>query len=374
MKVGIMSMQRICNYGSFLQAYCLKKLIESLGHEVEYVDYTPQKPILNNDYNRASYYRSLVREWIMNMAVHLEPICFFAPDNIRRSLRFKRDYQKKYLPLLGVSGKKSCRKKVDTLVIGSDEVFNCFQKNPQVGFSRELFGAGHNSNRLISYAASFGNSTMDEIDQAGLRAELSGLFKDFHAISVRDANSAEIIYALTGTEPAIHMDPVLMYDFMDEIPSVCDLTGYMVVYAYRGRLTEEEILSIQAFAKEKGLKTVAVGGVQPFCDVCVEGSPFEILDYIRNAEYVVTDTFHGTIFSVITHRKFACFVRGGHGKVYGNQEKLVDLVMRLGLKDRAITDCNELKAVIEQPIDYDAVDAIIVQQRRYTMAYLKDAL
>lgn len=373
MKVGIMSMQRICNYGSFLQAYCLKRLIESLGHEVEFIDYAPGKPILNEDYTTAMYYKSMVREFVMDVAVSLEPLCFFAPESVRRSLRFKRKYKREYLPLLGI-GKKVYRKNVDTLVIGSDEVFNCFQKNPQVGFSRELFGANNNAKRLISYAGSFGNTTIGEINQAKLDGELSALFMPFDAISVRDANSASIIHALTENEPEIHMDPVLMYDFSCDVPHTCNLSNYMVVYAYRGRLTEEEIRSIQAFAKEKGLKTVSVGGVQPFCDICIEGTPFEIIDYVKNAEYVVTDTFHGTIFSVINHRKFVSFVRCGHGKKYGNQEKLLDLISRLGLESRAVTNTTEFGHVIDEPIDYESVDAVIAAQRKRAMDYLEKNL
>lgn len=372
MKVGIMSMQRICNYGSFLQAYCLKQMIESLGHQVEYVDYTPGRPILSEDYSRGMYLKSLVRETAVSVAVELEPALFFAPENVRRALRFKRNYMKKYVPMLGV-GKQNRHAQVDTLVIGSDEVFNCFQKNPQVGFSRELFGHGNRAERLISYAASFGNTTLDEIRNAGLEQELTRLLGAFDAISVRDGNSSRIVESLVR-KPEEHMDPVLMYDFSRQIPDVCDLEKFMVVYAYRGRITEEESRCIQAFAKERGLKTVSIGGVQPFCDMYVEGNPFEILDYIRKAEYVVTDTFHGTIFSVINHRKFVSFVRSGHGKAYGNQEKLVDLLSRLGLQDRIAQSGSALSEIIDDPIDYESVDAVIDRQRRHAMAYLADNL
>ena len=373
MRVGIMSMQRICNYGSFLQSYCLKKMIESLGHEVEYVDYKPGKPILSDDYTNSMYFKSVVREFVMDIAVKIEPLCFFAPESVRRSLRFKHNYNNKYLPMLGI-GKKITKNAVDTLVIGSDEVFNCFQKNPKVGFSRELFGENHRAKRLISYAGSFGNTTIEEIEHAQLNQDLSGLFGKFDAISVRDDNSAGVICALTGNVPEIHMDPVLMCDFSNDVPRVCDMKNYMVVYAYRGRLTDAEIESIKAFAKMKGLKTVSVGGVQPFCDMYIEGSPLEIIDYIKNAEYVVTDTFHGTIFSVINHRKFVSFVRSGHGKAYGNQEKLVDLLVRLGLKNRSVSNTTEFSDIIDEPIDYKAVDDVIVEQRKSAMEYLKNNL
>lgn len=373
MRVGIMSMQRICNYGSFLQAYCLKKMIESLGHQVEFVDYKPGKPVLGGDYTQAMYLKSLVREGVMAAAVELEPLCFFAPERVRRPLRFKRDYQKKYLPLLGVGGKNRGRG-VDTLVIGSDEVFNCFQKNPQVGFSRDLFGKGHPGKRLISYAASFGNTTLEELRRAELDGELATLLGGFDALSVRDANSESIVAGLTGEKPFVHMDPVLMYDFSADVPDTEKPGKYLAVYAYRGRISEAESRAITAFARERGLQTVSVGGVQPFCDLYAQGSPLEIIDWVRKAEYVVTDTFHGTVFSVINHKKFVTFVRSGHGKSYGNREKLTDLIGRLGLDSRAVPDSTDFAAVLEQPIDYGPVDGIIAAQRQQAMDYLRRSL
>lgn len=372
MKVGIMSMQRICNYGSFLQAYCLKNMIESLGHTVEFVDYKPGKPILDESYSKASYMKSKMRDLIMDTAVFLEPALFFLPQNFRHSLKFKRDYAKRYLPLLGMQ-KKNFNPDIDTLVIGSDEVFNCFQKNPKVGFSKDLFGHRSKANKIISYAASFGNTTYEEIEKKGLSAELSELFSKFSAISVRDQNSENIIKKLSNTTPSLNFDPVLMYDFSRDVPKFCTEENYIVIYAYRGRITQKEIAAIKSFAAKRGLKTVSVGGVQPFCNVCIDGSPFEIMDYIRKAEYVITDTFHGTVFSVINHKKFVSFVRGGHGKDYGNHEKLIDLLSRLELDSRA-APIDDFEYIIDTPIDYTRVDNIISEGRNNAMEYLKNNL
>ena len=72
---------------------------------------------------------------------------------------FIENYQSKYLPLLGISELRNEKPSVDALVIGSDEVFNCLQTNPKVGYSKELFGYHANTDKIISYAASFGNTT-----------------------------------------------------------------------------------------------------------------------------------------------------------------------------------------------------------------------
>lgn len=373
MKIGIMSMQRVANYGSFLQAYGLKKIIEKQGHSVVFVDYKVGRPVtFEND--KKQYYKGIIREKVMDIAAECIDLLFFASEEQKYSMQFKKMYKKNFLPLLGISDKKNYHKSVDTLVIGSDEVFNCLQSNPIVGFSPELFGHNNKAKKLISYAASFGNTTITGLEDAKKEKIISHLLKKFNNISVRDQNSFEIVKTLTGKEASINLDPVLMYEFTDEI--IYPQTGekYLVVYAYRNRLSESEKKAIKDFAKKEQLKIIGIGGYQDFCDVCFQGSPFEVLGYIKGAEYVITDTFHGTIFSVINQRKFVTFIRNGHGKKYGNYEKLMDLLQRLGLEDRAIFSPSEISERIYTDINYYAVDEIIRTQREKTMSYLKDAL
>ena len=82
------------------------------------------------------------------------------------------------------------------------------------------------------------------------------------------------------------------------------------------------------------MKVYAIGGIQKCADRFVDCSPFEVLAYFRNAEEVITDTFHGSIFSVITHRPFTTLIRKSVGNSYGNEEKLSDLLERLDLADK----------------------------------------
>ncbi len=366
-------MQRVCNYGSFLQAYGLKKMIEEQGHEVVFVDYKAGKPATPGaDMNK---YRMLVlREKIMHFAAEMSGLLFFATEEQKRSLGFQKRYRHEFLPVLRISKKQQYNTEVDTLVIGSDEVFNCLQLNPNVGFAPELFGKNRKSKKLISYAASFGNTNIENLELAGKTAEVAALLSDFDAISVRDENSGNIVKELTQKEVSFNLDPVLMYDFSKEnLPQVKD-TGYIVVYAYRNRLSKEEMEAIRAFADKENKPLISIGGYQGFCDRYVDGTPFEILSYIKNADYVITDTFHGTIFSVINHRKFVTFIRRGNGKIYGNYEKLIDLLKRLNLTDRAAFSPTDIEAKIYSDIDYGAVEEIIKAQREKTAEYLKNNL
>ncbi len=127
MKVGIISMQRIVNYGSFLQAYSLKNTIESMGHEVEFVDYEIEPPIVpnpNNDYQppkkKNVLQKAMTYAWEHRSA---------KSRKVRKYNRFLmnlgKDFRELYFPMLGMSEVRNPRAKEDVIVIGSDEVFNC---------------------------------------------------------------------------------------------------------------------------------------------------------------------------------------------------------------------------------------------------------
>lgn len=372
MRVGIISMQRVVNCGSFLQAYGLKKLIESLGYQVEFVDYHIEKPLCKNAEDETIYKKNRMKNLILNVISSVPLLFRLLPKEIRYSVEDRYRYKSDYFHRLGLTDKKNYRSAVDTLVIGSDEVFNCLQLNPEVGFSPELFGKNSPAANIITYAASFGNTTWEEIISSGKTGELRNYFHHMNAMSARDQNSAYIIEQLTGYEPKHHLDPVLMYGFTEEIPDLDIKEDYILVYAYRRRIHQEEAKVIIEFAKKRNLKIISVGGYQPFCDENILLSPFEVLGYFRKAQYVFTDTFHGTIFSVINHRPFVSFVREGHGKNYGNSEKMDGLLSDLGLLDRKITNVDELESVATATINYDIVDTIICDERKKTLEYLKN--
>lgn len=370
-KVGIMSMQRIANYGSFLQAYALKQLIENLGHSVEFVDYHVDPPVVKDAADSRNPY-------IRKIEKGLETFRYKAPLSHKlKFIRYKQSFGKKYMPLLGVADKMNYTPELDCLVIGSDEVFNCIQKNTNVGYSLELFGKDNKAKKLITYAASFGNTTIEKLDKYRKAEEIGNLLSKFDALSARDMNTGKIIEKLTGRIPVYHLDPVLTYDYMnccDLIPDINSQERYLILYAYSGRISDEEADWISAYAKRKGLKIYAIGGIQKCADEFIYCSPFEVLAYFKNAEEVITDTFHGSIFSVMTRRRFTTLVRKSVGNGYGNEEKLTDLLNRLGLANRLTTKVEDAESINDKPIDYTKVDELLKLHRKEAKAYLRKNL
>ena len=103
-------------------------------------------------------------------------------------------------------------------------------------------------------------------------------------------------------------------------------------------------------------------------------SPFEVLAYFRNAEEVITDTFHGSIFSIITHRPFTTLIRKSVGNSYGNEEKLSDLLKRLELNTRMTTKIESVENINEQVINYEKIDEILKTHRKVARQYLQKNL
>lgn len=362
-KAGILSMQRIYNYGSFLQAYGLMKILEDLGCDVQFVDYHRGKCLVSvNDG------KGIIRK----ISKVVEVLKYRAP--FRQKIRFimhKRNFGIKNYPYLGITDHMNYIPELDVLVIGSDEVFNCVQNNTKVGFSEELFGVGNRAKILISYAASFGNTTMDKLKKYEIQGKIAEWLNKFDALSVRDLNSEKIVKKLTGREPEYHLDPVLIYDFIGrckKIPAEVPESNYILVYGYSGRFDKEECRTIRSYADSHKLKVFCIGGVQECCDKFIDCSPFEVIAYFQHADYVVTDTFHGTILSIITHRHFVSFVREGR---YGNAEKVIDLLEQFFLKERIIWDNVQLTDILNKPIDYEKTDHMIRTGREKAEKYLE---
>lgn len=358
MKIGILSMQRINNYGSFLQAYALKSTIEGLGHKVEFVDYEVEECLVKGNgkskYNLKTFFPKVINKLVI-----------LARQGYTKSKYLDKKYDE-YLLQLNISEHKNYKPKLDVLVIGSDEVFNCLQSNELVGYSRQLFGKDNNANKLITYAASFGTTTLEGLIKYNIKDEVKNMLSKFDCISVRDNNSGYIIEQLINKKPIFNLDPVFIYNFDSLIPDKIEMKNYIILYAYGNRITSEEGKAIRKFAKKCNKKIVTLGVEQRYADICVQATPFEVLGYVKNADFIITDTFHGSVFSIKYNKKFATIVRES------NKQKLSDLLKRFDLQDRQVEKIEDLERVILSDIDYERVNKFIKEQIDYSIKYLKE--
>ncbi len=373
MKVGIMSMQRIINYGSFLQSYSLKKNIEALGAEVQFVDYEPG-PVLIKSGDTKNH---KIKQFIEKVK---GKVLFPHKTNATIMGAYWKEYNKlndtfydEVLPLLGVTKEKNLYPALDALVIGSDEVFNCVQYNADVGYSKNLFGYGNRADKLLSYAASFGNTTEDSLREYEIYDEVQEMLTQFDYISARDMNTYNLCKKMTGKNIIKNVDPVFLYDYSKEVDQI-EVTekDYIVVYAYANRFSQAESAEIIAFAKKHNKKLKCLCAPQLYIEGYTALKPFEILAYVKNADYVITDTFHGSVFSIKYNKPFATYVRNTGSA--GNNEKLNDLLDTFGLMARSVNGNKKLADVLAQDINYKKVNQIIDEEVSKGKKYLKEAL
>lgn len=363
--VGILSMQRVINYGSFLQAYALKQLLKENGAgEVYFVDIIPGRILVENPISKKS---RLTRYWIRirelitagTLISGLKTFIFFRM--VGRSIR-------KSWPQLNLG--KRPNTPFDIVIVGSDEVFNCTQDVPW-GYSTQLFGDIPYSftRKLVSYAGSFGYTNIEKLQFYGIDKEICGFLKRYDAISVRDKNSEYIISKLIGITPKIHIDPVLAYGYKQEINSFKKpplTASYMIVYSYQDRINDEaEINAITDYARSQGLKLISIFCHYDWCDkAAVPKSPIEVLRWFKYAECIVTDTFHGTIFSIITASNFATLIRPS------NRNKVGYLLNSLNLNTKE-ADANTLHSILSNRVDYNICNSILEHKRNEAKGYLK---
>lgn len=372
-KVGIMSMQRIINYGSFLQSYSLKKNIEELGAEVQFVDYEPGPVLIQEEVKKRNIIKDILDKVKRRILFPHKLDDKTMSEYWNEYNRLNDTFYEEVLPLLGITRDRNLRPELDALVIGSDEVFNCIQYNVDVGYSKELFGYGNRADKLISYAASFGNTTADKLKEYAIYDEVQEMLSGFDHISARDKNTFDMCKGMTDKDIKKNVDPVFLYDYSEEVDQIeVSDKDYIVVYAYANRFSQSEAAEITAFAKKHKKKIKCLCAPQMFIEGYTALKPFEILAYVKNADYVITDTFHGSVFSIKYNKPFATYVRSTGSA--GNNEKLNDLLDTFGLMARSVTEKRKLSYVLSQDIDYKKVNQIINEEVSKGKNYLKEAL
>jgi hypothetical protein len=354
MNVGILSMQKVKNYGSFLQAFAMKKTIEFYNHNCEFIDIEKGQQLKGYKRTFIYFYRKFIE--------------YFGCLHFFRHLKNYYQFRKRFNYFLDeLEVEKHILKAYDLVIIGSDEVFNIAQFSDW-GFTLQLFGKISNAKKIISYAGTFGNTTLNEIYKYKLNNEISSSLKNLSCVSVRDDNSKKIIQRLLNIEPFIHIDPVLFFNYNSYIRPI-DVKDFILIYSYPARIrTKEEINNIRITAKKFNKKLISIGFLYDWCDETVTPHPFEVLSYFISADYIITDTFHGTLLSIKYNKQFATMVRSI------NQHKLWSLLDSMLLGSRAVLDFSQLEIVLLDKIDYIPINKIIAEETKKANLYLQKYL
>ena len=359
MKVGILTYYFVHNYGAVLQAYGMQRVLERLGHDASFLTFNR-----NYDHMRVGADKKY------NISLKSVPMLtqYFLANGAGT---FYYNFQKRNKLHAFVNnrlkmGVRYSDADANAVLIGSDEVFSI-----DVGLNPFLYGHDIPVKNIFSYAASFGSTRMEDIEKSGCREIIeSGLMK-LKNIGVRDITTENIVREISKRETSLNCDPVLLYGFKDELqkeklPKTKD--KYIVVYSYDSNFNDaRDVESIKLFAKKNNLKIWSVGYYHKWCDKNIMCSPTEILGYFSNSEMVVTDTFHGSVLSIITNTPLMV-------RLKKKNQKVEFLLAQYGLKDRLTCEIDDIESKFNKRIDYKKVNEIVEEEREKSIMYLKECL
>jgi hypothetical protein len=370
MRIAILTLPLYTNYGGILQCYALQTVLQRMGHDVK---------VLSRPHVGRSYYivyplmvcKQIFKRYILGKKVYI----FKAEHEIIRKniIRFINQEIHQY----------ECRiwndkiaNKFDVMIVGSDQVWRPQYSQPiEYAFLSFL---GDTKIKRFSYAASFGvNSCEYTLDQ---RRTCSLLLKKFCAVSVREFSAINICRNYFGVEAEQVLDPTLLLS-VDDYKSLIrkenteTSKGNMLVYILDR--TKEKINLAEKIARDKGLQLLWLdspdeqnedSGLKEHVKISVE----QWLRSFDDAEFVLTDSFHGCVFSIIFKKQFI---------VLGNRERGLDrfdsLLTLLSLRNRLICSLDEYESkvlVLDEQIDYKKVDCKLAVERVHSLNFLQKNL
>ena len=349
MKIGIVTVHDSANYGSFLQGYALYHILENWGHEVYFIRSREKKYVKQIFCPKISK-KNLLKHPVNTWKAHCQ------------GKEKYENFQKELEQFCVLEHWNDI--KLDKIILGSDEIWNV--KTP--AFRREIF-YGIGMENVTTYAVSAGAATLEQLEE--YPALVEGI-KKINNILVRDINTKKIVEQITGNEPKMVWDPTFLlpvsaYVSADQTVVMNQKQKYILIYSYR--IKEPLKNNIIKFAKENNLKMVAACMNHDWCDEFVNGSPLKFCEILLDAEYVVTTTFHGTIFSFLNHKKFV---------VEPFSPKVNDVLEKVGLEDALIEEgisYERFKQALQNGnYDYAAVEEKIAYWRERSLELLKESL
>jgi len=342
MKLGIVSVQDAANCGAYLQGYALRKVLTDLGHEAGFVNR------INTGRIKNQFYRLISRKMITHPVKYAKDLAF----GIRKYLAYRNAWKHfKYIDAASA----------EALVVGSDEIWNVEKKRYH---NKKYFGAA--GKKCIAYAPSCADCPFEVMDaMPHVKQSLFG----FHRILVRDENTCSNIGKLTGTTPPVVCDPTVLMDFDTSLsPRTAQALKdpFILIYGY-SRSQEEEIM-LRAFAARQNLKIISVNFNVKWADVVLTCNPLEFPGIVARADYVVTSSFHCSIFALKHSRPLAVFPSGS---------KVTDMLRRYGAEACIASGCTFetfCDILINPPCDTGKVLSAMADDRRKSLSLLKEAL
>lgn len=346
MRIGILTLPFEANYGWAVQRWALYHTIEKLGH---------QPTIIN-------------RRWSSNNTSCIKSFKRFVYYNVICP-RFKRFVDKETPSVTPVTRTPEetfeVSKHLDAVIVGSDQVWR-IENTRLAGLDFFLDFLNDSPIKRLSYAASFGKDTWQGTEDETIKVK--NLLQKFNAISVREDSGVGLCNNLFDVESSHVLDPTLLLTADDYNQLLSKPKSRQELVTYILDSTEEKRYTISEIAKQCNLKEV---NLYPSRSFTFYKSVYTWLEKIRDARYVVVDSFHGMVFCILFHKQFAVFANSKRGLT-----RFTSLLGMLGLTERLTTvfGKEEVLNILKQPVDYVSVESLLATHRKKSLGFLENNL
>ena len=348
-----MTFNNAYNYGAALQCYALQAFLRENDIPSVVIDY--QCEYINRQYK--SLIRIVKGQELKSFVGSLVKL----PNKIRGLARF-RQFQYRYIETTDPVSKEELPQLVPeycAFIAGSDQIWSpaC------AGFDKAYFLDFAKPEQKYSYAASFGTDSLAE----EWIPEYRDLLRDFQNFSVREASGAALIETITQKKAAVHMDPTLLLAQKSwEQLTATDVIKKPYIFVYSVQKPVALLSRARSLGREKNLpvyylndKHLPLRGLK----YVKAASPDQFVSLIKNAEYVLTNSFHGVVFSLIFHKKFLVELDSAGGR----NSRAEELLKKLHIGNRDIHTCSDP----DSEVDWASMDNDLAKARAETGTYLR---
>lgn len=362
MKIKTITCHDVYNLGASLQAYALAQFLKQEGHDVQIIDYKPD--YLSRHYSltwvaNPKFDRPLIRQLYLLAKL---------PGRLkaRKSLRKQRfdAFRKEFLPLTPqrYESAEALRRdlpEADVYIAGSDQIWNpVFQNGKDPAF---FLTFAPETKKKISYAASFSVDALSEADQNRMQPWL----KRLDAIAVRESSGIGLLEQmdLRGTQV---MDPVFLLDraHWEAMAVRPQSSGYILVYDFDK--SDQVRKMAMTLSQRTGKPVISVFPMEGACEVWENMGPREFLGAVGNAEYVISNSFHATAFSLLFQKKF--YVLNREEKI---NTRMRDLLEAVGMAHRLVSALPEQEEALSWEEACACLDRLICQSKAFLANYIR---
>jgi len=368
MKLGILTFHYAPSYGAFFQAFALAKYLRGLGHEVVVVDYVPKHR--SAAFNiRARFVR---RRWGLtrsNLSWFKEwcRISFY----ITRRWVFSHAVRN-YLPLSSrryetIEDLRESPPELDLCFVGSDQIWNPEKTGGR--FDPAYFASfGPKEMRRVAYAASFGRDSVLDPD-----GQLASLLNMLDRISVREASAVPVVAQYTGKNATVVVDPVFLLSSEDYPATIVRQKTQPYVLGYFIGTSDSPRQLLRSIARSLGLPALDLTRSRTSLWGLVYPGPWQMLRLLRNARYVVTNSFHGLALAINFQIDFTSV--GLEGPQVGLNVRMRDLLGALGLDDRFVANPAKIRPsdLRLSPVCWSDVDRRLAPLRHRSKDFIDEA-